>query len=245
MYWTNRVKNVNISIDGVVSSWNPNNSANKYQVLVFESLNLPLAVHEVKITTNSTTNNFSIDAIDIDDTGYLINPSLTAPTNLTATTDNTKVDLNWSAVTGAASYNVKRATTPGGPYNIIATNVTGVTYSDINATIGSTYYYVVTAINANGQSADSNIASVTLQIKPQYRAILTIYLTNGTEKEYDLTSTEIDAFVDWYDNKDSGIGPAKYAFKKAWNKGPFSKRTECVIFDKILTFNVDEYAAEE
>ncbi|MEC0170826.1 galactose oxidase [Paenibacillus graminis] len=57
--------------------------------------------------------------------------------------------------------------------------------------------------------------------------------------------TEVNAFIDWYDQKDAGTGPAKYAFKKVWNKGPFSKRTEYVIFDKILTFNVDEYTAVE
>ncbi|MNC51032.1 hypothetical protein D3C75_1003070 [compost metagenome] len=77
------------------------------------------------------------------------------------------------------------------------------------------------------------------------RAILTIYLTNGTEKEYDLSMTEVNGFIDWYDQKDAGVGPAKYAFTKTWSKGPFIKRTEYVVFDKILTFNVDEYEADE
>ncbi|RJE90658.1 hypothetical protein D3P07_00675 [Paenibacillus sp. 1011MAR3C5] len=74
LYWTNRVINVNISIDGIISSWNPNNSINLYKMLVFESLNLPLATHEVVITTNSTSGIFSIDAIDIDSDGRLIHP---------------------------------------------------------------------------------------------------------------------------------------------------------------------------
>ena len=77
------------------------------------------------------------------------------------------------------------------------------------------------------------------------RAILTIYLTNGTEKEYDLAMTEVNSFIQWYDAKDSGVGPAKYKFIKTWNIGPFKSRTEYVIFDKILTFNVDEYSVEE
>ncbi len=51
----------------------------------------------------------------------------------------------------------------------------------------------------------------------------------------------MNSFHNWYDAKDAGSGPAKYAFKKTWNKGPFKTRTEYVIFDKILTFDVDEY----
>ncbi len=44
-----------------------------------------------------------------------------------------------------------------------------------------------------------------------------------------------------YDAKDARSGPAKNKFVKTWNKGPFKSRIEYVIFDKILTFDVDEY----
>ncbi|KKC49547.1 galactose oxidase [Paenibacillus sp. D9] len=70
-------------------------------------------------------------------------------------------------------------------------------------------------------------------------------MVNGLEKEYDLTVQEVSAFIAWFDTKDAGTGPAKYAFNKTWNKGPFSERTEYVIFEKILTFNVDEYSTKE
>jgi len=73
------------------------------------------------------------------------------------------------------------------------------------------------------------------------RAILIITMINGMDKEYDLSMTEVNAFISWYDAKDVGSGPAKYAFTKTWNKGPFKARTEYVIFDKILTFEVNEY----
>ncbi|USB32535.1 galactose oxidase [Paenibacillus sp. YPG26] len=75
--------------------------------------------------------------------------------------------------------------------------------------------------------------------------MLTITLVNGMEKEYDLSSQEVSDFIKWYDAKDSGNGPAKYAFIKTWNKGPFGKRTECVIFNKILTFEVSEYTSSK
>lgn len=73
------------------------------------------------------------------------------------------------------------------------------------------------------------------------RSLLTIYIQGGQIKEYDLSRAEIDAFISWYDTKDAGIGPGKYAFTKSWNNGPFKSRTEYVVFDKILAFDVDVY----
>ncbi len=162
-----------------------------------------------------------------------------APLNLLATGGDTKVDLKWDLVVNATSYNIKRSTTPGGPYTVIATGVTGAVYMDTTVNNSTTYYYEVTAINLAGESTNSNEASATPQTSG--RAILTITMTNGLEKEYDLSMVEVNAFINWYDVKDTGTGPGKYKFIKTWNKGPFKARSEYVIFDKILTFNVDEY----
>jgi fibronectin type 3 domain-containing protein len=83
-----------------------------------------------------------------------------APANLTATAGNQQVSLSWTASTGATSYNVKRSTTSGGPYTTIS-SPTATTYVDSSVTNGTTYYYVVTAVNASGQSGNSNQASAT------------------------------------------------------------------------------------
>lgn len=54
---------------------------------------------------------------------------------------------------------------------------------------------------------------------------------------------EVKAFINWYDAKDAGSGPSKYAINKNNNnKGPFSKRTDYIIFNNILMFEVSEYA---
>ncbi|AIQ29394.1 galactose oxidase [Paenibacillus sp. FSL P4-0081] len=67
-------------------------------------------------------------------------------------------------------------------------------------------------------------------------------MNTGLEKEFDLTSEEITAFLNWYD---SANGSVRYGIDKHDNnKGPFSKRTEYVIHDKILTFEVNEYTTE-
>ena len=88
-----------------------------------------------------------------------------APTGLTAGIGNGQVTLNWTAVTGAAdvlSYNVRRAT-DGVNYTTIATNVGLISFADTNVSNGTTYYYVVSAVNSLGESSDSALASVVPQ----------------------------------------------------------------------------------
>lgn len=86
-----------------------------------------------------------------------------APTALTATAGNAQVSLTWTASTGATSYDVKRALSASGPFTTIATNVSGTSYTNTALTNGTTYHYVVSAVNAAGQSADSAVASATPQ----------------------------------------------------------------------------------
>ena len=84
-----------------------------------------------------------------------------APTGLSATAGTNSVSLSWTAATGGAptGYNVKRATDSGGPYVTIGTTtVPTVSYTDA-VLGGSTYHYVVSAVNLIGESADSSSVS--------------------------------------------------------------------------------------
>ncbi|HEU5072247.1 MAG TPA: alpha-L-fucosidase [Verrucomicrobiae bacterium] len=71
------------------------------------------------------------------------------------------VGLSWTAAANATEYAVRRATNSGGPYVTIASGVTGVTYLDTGVTDGTTYYYVVAAVNALAEGAGSPEANVT------------------------------------------------------------------------------------
>ena len=83
-----------------------------------------------------------------------------APTGLTATAGNAQVTLAWSASGGATSYHVKRSTTNGSGYTqVSAPTMTG--YLDTGLTNGTIYYYVVSALNVAGESANSSQASAT------------------------------------------------------------------------------------
>ena len=83
-----------------------------------------------------------------------------APSGLQATAGNAQVILSWTASTGAASYHVKRGTTTGGPYTQVAAP-TSANFTDTGLTNASTYYYVVSALNASGESANSSEANAT------------------------------------------------------------------------------------
>ena len=84
-----------------------------------------------------------------------------APAALLASPGNSVVPLRWQPSFGATSYAVKRATSNGGPYSLAASGITGSSYIDKAVTNGTTYHYVVTAINSAGASGPSPQDSAT------------------------------------------------------------------------------------
>ena len=89
-----------------------------------------------------------------------------APAGLIATGAPTQVYLSWLASWSATSYNIKRATAHGGPYTTVATGVTAASYINTNLTNGFAYYYVVSAVNALGEGANSSEVGATPYATP-------------------------------------------------------------------------------
>jgi fibronectin type 3 domain-containing protein len=85
------------------------------------------------------------------------------PTGLQAAASGTQITLTWAPSAGAIAYNIYRSTTANGeggtPYK---TGLTGTTYTDLGLPSGATFYYQVTAVDAAGESANSNEISATL-----------------------------------------------------------------------------------
>lgn len=118
-------------------------------------IGLAVTSHDNAQTASATFTNVSLT---------LSTPAV--PTGLTASTANNQTTLSWTAVSGATGYNIKRSTTSGGPYTTIASGVTGTTHTDNSAVAGSIYYYVISAVNATGESGDSNQVGAVPNIIP-------------------------------------------------------------------------------
>ena len=82
------------------------------------------------------------------------------PIGVSASASGTTATVSWSAFTNATSYNLYRSTTAGTeggtPYR---TGLTGTSYSDTSLSAGTNYYYKLSAVTADGESAHSDEAA--------------------------------------------------------------------------------------
>ena len=70
---------------------------------------------------------------------------------VTAAVATHSVSLQWDASASKITYyKVYRGTVSGGPYNLLATNITATSYTDSSVQSGTTYYYVATSMSAAG-----------------------------------------------------------------------------------------------
>ena len=115
---------------------------------------------EVGLTTQAT--NQLLAAITwAKDSPYQAPPPPAAPTNVIASASNQQVTISWDSVASADSYTIKRSTTDGGPYSTIQSSHTSTSFTDTNLSNGTTYYYVISATNTQGESPDSTQVSAT------------------------------------------------------------------------------------
>jgi hypothetical protein len=99
------------------------------------------------------------DGIDNNCNG-VIDEGCSCVTNLAARAKAGKVQLTWTHIPNAVSYNIYRSTIAGGPYVKIAnTTSTYSTWLDSNVVNGTTYYYVVRPMAVGVEWCQSNEAS--------------------------------------------------------------------------------------
>ncbi len=104
-----------------------------------------------------------------------------APTNLTTTAGDAQVVVTWSAVTNTdfSFYSVYRSTTNGGPYTLIASNLTATRLTNSSLLNGASYFYVVTATDWTGSESVISSQSTVTPVIATPPASLGLSSTNG------------------------------------------------------------------
>jgi hypothetical protein len=166
----------------VVLAWSASGFATSYHVKRATNTGGPYATIAVVTTTNyldvAVTNGVryyyvvsaansageSVNSAEVNAMPQQFPPA--APTGLTAFARNSEIALSWNVVSGAASYNVKRSTNSSGPYTTVASGVVSVAYTDTGLANGTTYYYVVSGVNAAGEGPNSTQVPATPRAAP-------------------------------------------------------------------------------
>ena len=139
-----------------------------------------------------------------------------APSGLGATPASaTSINLNWTNnATNQTGFHLDRATDLGFTQNLITQNLpaspNSFTDTATGLAPGSTFYYCLRAYNAAGDSANSNVATVTIPLAPPKP-------TN--QQVTNVTTSEID--MSWQDN--AGHQADGYKILRAVNHGTFSQ----------------------
>jgi hypothetical protein len=141
------------------------------------------------------------------------------------------VTLGWESAAGAVSYTVKRATVGGGPYEVVAGDVSGTSFIDVTPLNGTTYYYLITSVNAAGAVDSVETVSATPALPPitedelraplieRKGAVLEIKMPSSTPgRAYSLQRSDDLASEDWTDTGAVQIGAGgAVVFTDAWS----------------------------
>ncbi|MFX0111537.1 Kelch repeat-containing protein [Bacillus pumilus] len=73
------------------------------------------------------------------------------------------------------------------------------------------------------------------------KGILSITMINGLQKDYLLSTKEINDFLNWYKERSFGIGMNFYEINDEHNKGPFTSKKDYVVYQNILMFDIKQY----
>jgi fibronectin type 3 domain-containing protein len=118
-----------------------------------------------------------------------------APAGVTATGGTRQVTVAWTAAAGATSYNIYWSTTSG-VTKTSGTKITGVTSPAVHGSLtdGTTYYYIVTAVNGTGESAPSaQVSAATPAATPTAPSAPTGVVASGGSKQVTVSWTTVSA----------------------------------------------------
>lgn len=162
-----------------ILSWNAVSGATAYNVKRLTTVGTHYYATVATVTGTSCTNlglvnaftySYAVTTISAggesaDSAVLMLTPSgpPPVPTGVTATSDTfARIYLAWNASYDATSYTIMRSTVHGGPYKSVASTANPF-YTDSGLINGETYYYVIVAGSAGGESSNSVEVSATTQ----------------------------------------------------------------------------------
>jgi alpha-L-arabinofuranosidase len=165
---TNSVVSTNIMLNGasaiaptaektVLTSGSPSDE---------NSFAAPTNVAPVTSTISTPSTQFALSLPAYSATILRVQTPAVAPASLSGTAGNQKATISWGSAAGAATYTVKRSTVSGGPYTDVAAGITDTSYTNTGLTNGTTYYYVVVAVNSAGETVAATQVAVTPALPP-------------------------------------------------------------------------------
>ncbi|WOO37416.1 Ig-like domain-containing protein [Anaerocolumna sp. AGMB13020] len=164
------------------------------------------------------------------------------------------VDLSWTSVENAISYNIKRSTTQGGPYTAVATDLTTNSYVDKSAIAGTTYYYVITAKLSDTQSIDSNEVSASplkannvLKLVLEKNEVKQLSVSEDLEDNTELIWTSSDATVATVDanGKVKALKPGDTVITCTSEDGEYTDTINVLVVDLDYQLAVDLLIGEK
>lgn len=96
---------------------------------------------------------------------------------------DTQINLSWTDISGAVSYQLQRATDAGFTANLVTTPVMGTTSNATGLAAGTTYYFRVAAVSSTSQGEWSPVASASTTISPPASTPGLSSSMNGTNAE--------------------------------------------------------------
>jgi fibronectin type 3 domain-containing protein len=143
------------------------------------------------------------------------------PTGVSAAAvSSSSITVSWTPVLGATGYTVYRSSSATGIYAEVGTTTVLTMYTDTGLTAATTYYYQVTAKNANGESARSAPASAATNTSSGGTTLPTSYhgtwvSTTGDFQPYTLTVSATT--IKWEDKYGDFVQHANVQFTAAAN----------------------------
>lgn len=136
------------------------------------------------LQTNSQTVSFGFTGV------------IPAPTDLAGTNYNNSSDLNWTAVSGATSYNIYSYPMPGGSYTLMGNSTTN--FYRASLTNGTAYSFIVRAVEGINESGDSNEIIVTPTIQETWLRQLGLRSSLGSALSESCSAITQDSNGDTY-----------------------------------------------